>query len=154
MKIFGIDIKWPGGHKGRPDMTPPPRGPITMVGERYLIDVRTKEEWNRDHIQGTILIPHDQIGKRLPDIIADRQAPIALFCRSGRRSAIALDVVKAIGYKHVENLGGIQDARNTLRNRSYPSHPNQDQRLPQKEKSQTRSKNDESDRTLERKQKT
>jgi len=125
-----------------------------MAGERYLIDVRTKEEWNRDHIQGTILIPHDQIGKRLPDIIADRQAPIALFCRSGRRSAIALDVVKAIGYKHVENLGGIQDARNTLRNRSYPSHPNQDQRLPQKEKSQTRSKNDESDRTLERKQKT
>jgi len=113
-----------------------------MAGERYLIDVRTKEEWNRDHIQGTILIPHDQIGKRLPDIIADRQAPIAL------------DVVKAIGYKHVENLGGIQDARNTLRNRSYPSHPNQDQRLPQKEKSQTRSKNDESDRTLERKQKT
>lgn len=113
MKIFGIDIKWPGKLVDQKEVPPPPDH-IDMVKGKYLIDVRTREEWNRDRIAGAILIPHDQIGSRIAAIIADKKAPIALFCRSGRRSGIALDVLRAMGYDQVENLGGIQDARRKM----------------------------------------
>ena len=85
-----------------------------MVNGKYLIDVRTKEEWDRDRIAGAILIPHDRIGNQIAGIIPDKEAPIALFCKSGRRSGIALDVLRAMGYDHAENLGGIQEARRKL----------------------------------------
>jgi phage shock protein E len=111
MKIFGMDIKWPETSR---DKAEPPPDHIDMINGKYLIDVRTKEEWNRDHIAGAILISHDRIGTQIAGIIPDKKAPIALFCRSGRRSGIALDVLKAMGYDHAENLGGIQDARRKM----------------------------------------
>ena len=113
MKIFGIDIRWPGAPE-RTIEVPPPPAHLDMVNRKYLIDVRTKEEWDRDHIAGAILIPHDRIGLRIKDIIADKKAPIALFCKSGRRSGIALDVLRAMGYDHAENFGGIKDARRKM----------------------------------------
>lgn len=113
MKIFGIDIKWPGTSRDNTEAYPLPDH-IDMVNGKYLIDVRTKEEWDRDHIAGAILIPHDRIGAQIAGIIPDKQAPIALFCKSGRRSGIALDVLRTMGYDRAENLGGIQDARRKL----------------------------------------
>jgi phage shock protein E len=113
MKIFGLNITWPGTSEDRTDMLLPPDH-IEMVKGKFLVDVRTKEEWDRDHIEGAILIPHDRIGTQITGIIPDQKAPIALFCRSGRRSGIALDVLKAMGYDQAENLGGIQDVRRKL----------------------------------------
>jgi phage shock protein E len=113
MKIFGIAMRWPGTPEIITDVPSPPDH-IDMVKGKYLIDVRTQEEWNRDHIAGAILIPHDRIGTQIAGIIPDKKAPIALFCHSGRRSGIALDVLRAMGYDHAENLGGIQDARRKM----------------------------------------
>lgn len=113
MKIFGIAIKWHGTPVDQTEVPPPPDH-IDMVKGKYLIDVRTQEEWNRDHIAGAILIPHDRIGSRIAGMIPDKKAPIALFCRSGQRSGIALDVLRAMGYDQAENLGGIKDAREKL----------------------------------------
>jgi phage shock protein E len=113
MKIFGIDIRWPGAPERTTDGPPPPDY-IEMIKGKYLLDVRTKEEWDRDHIAGAILIPHDRIGTQIADIIPDQKAPIALFCKSGRRSGIALDVLRAMGYDHAENFGGIKDARRKM----------------------------------------
>jgi phage shock protein E len=113
MKIFGLNITWPDTSKDSPDILPP-LDHIEMVNGKYLIDVRTQEEWDRDHIEGAILIPHKQIGRRIAGIIPDKKSPIALVCRSGRRSGIALDVLRAMGYDQAENLGGMQDARRKL----------------------------------------
>ena len=113
MKIFGIDIRWPGTSVNQTEVPPPPDH-IEMIKGKYLIDVRTKAEWDRDHIAEAILIPHDRIGTQIAGIIPDKKAPIALFCRSGRRSGIALDVLRAMGYDQAENLGGITDARRKM----------------------------------------
>lgn len=110
MKIFGFEI----GKHSTPKDTAPSTHPVTMINGRYLIDVRTYEEWQRDHIAGAILIPHDRIGKEIQKVIPDKHAPIALFCRSGRRSGMALDVLTSMGYDQAENWGSIQDARRKL----------------------------------------
>lgn len=83
---------------------------LAPVGGRYLIDVRTEKEWNEGHIDGATLIPHDQIARQIAGVIADKNAPIALYCRSGRRSGIAMDTLKGMGYTNVVNFGGFAEA--------------------------------------------
>ena len=89
-------------------------GPHLVAG-RYVIDVRSREEWDQGHIDGAIWIPHDQIGARIEAVLPDRTAPIGLYCGSGGRAGKALATLEAMGYTQAENLGGIEDARRKLR---------------------------------------
>lgn len=74
-----------------------------------LIDVRTEEEHKEGHIPGTDLnIPHDKI-EDINNIVRDKQTKLILYCRSGRRSEIAKETLKKLGYKNVINAGGIKD---------------------------------------------
>ena len=75
------------------------------------IDVRTVAEYEEDHIFNTLNIPHVDIGEQIAGLNISKTTPIKLFCRSGRRSAIALETLTALGYTNLENVGGIADAR-------------------------------------------
>lgn len=79
-----------------------------------LIDVRTESEWNTGHLEGAVLIPHEQISQGITKIETDKKAKILLYCRSGRRSGLALDVLKKSGYEDVVNLGTLEEAAKTL----------------------------------------
>lgn len=87
---------------------------LAPVGGRYIIDVRTLEEWNAGHIDGAVLIPYDQIGGRIGSVVADKGAPIAVYCRTGRRSGIAMETLQKLGYTDVVNYGGLEQARQTV----------------------------------------
>lgn len=87
---------------------------LAPVGGRYIIDVRTPEEWNAGHIDGAVLIPHEQVGQRIGLVIADKSAPIAVYCRTGRRSGIAMETLQKLGYSDVVNYGGLEQARQTV----------------------------------------
>lgn len=80
----------------------------------YIIDVRTESEWKAGHIQDAILIPYDEIKARIVEVTTNKSAPIALYCRSGRRSGIALTSLRELGYLNVDNLGSLDDARKKL----------------------------------------
>lgn len=74
-----------------------------------LIDVRTEEEHKEGHIPGTDLnIPHDKI-ENIKKIVQNKETKLILYCRSGRRSEIAKEILKKLGYKDVINAGGIKD---------------------------------------------
>jgi len=79
-----------------------------------VIDVRTEAEWNEGHLEGAIRIPYEKIGEEIATVAPDRKAKIILYCRSGRRSGIALDSLKKSGYEDVSNLGGVKDAAEKL----------------------------------------
>jgi phage shock protein E len=87
---------------------------LEPVGGRYIIDVRTAEEWNAGHIDGAVLIPHEQVGQRIGSVITDKSAPIAVYCRTGRRSGIAMETLQKIGYTDVVNYGGLEQAQQTV----------------------------------------
>lgn len=79
-------------------------------GEAYvLVDVRTEDEFNQGHIEGAILMPYDQIGTLATTLIPDSSARILLYCRSGRRSAVAAEALVDMGYINVYDFGGIND---------------------------------------------
>ena len=73
------------------------------------IDVRSAEEFNAGHLQDAINIPHDQILERIQSVSPDKDAPINLYCRSGRRAESALNELKKAGYTNVTNHGGYED---------------------------------------------
>lgn len=73
-----------------------------------ILDVRKSEEYAESHIKGAILIDQfqndfiEQAKSKLP-----KDKTIAVYCRSGRRSANAAGRLAREGYKPVNLKGGI-----------------------------------------------
>lgn len=89
------------------------RAPATNVvsadtaGGVVWVDVRSAEEFATGHVAGAINIPHDQMAARWGELVAYRDRPVALYCRSGRRSGLALQVLRARGFEEATNEGGL-----------------------------------------------
>lgn len=76
------------------------------ASDLLLLDVRKPEEFAAGHVPGAINIPHDQLASRLAELPASRDKPVVVYCRSGRRSALAEDVLRQGGYTKVRHLKG------------------------------------------------
>ena len=80
-------------------------------GEKIVIlDVRTPEEYAEGRIPGAVLLPLEPVDKVTTDaetIISDRKTVVFVYCRSGRRSALAAKILIGKGYQNVYDLGGI-----------------------------------------------
>jgi len=74
-----------------------------------IIDVRIEEEFNTGHIDGAILIPDTDILEKAEETLRDKSATILVYCRSGRRSALAAADLVELGYSNVYDFGGIID---------------------------------------------
>lgn len=79
---------------------------FSAAAPHVLIDVRTAEEFASGHIDGAINIPVESLGERLGEV--PRDVPVVLYCRSGRRSAAAAELLAQASYAQVYDLGGIQ----------------------------------------------
>ncbi len=69
-----------------------------------LIDVRTVEEYAEGHIDGSRNIPLADLNEKTDEI--DSSQPVVVYCRSGRRSAQAAELLAGRGYV-VHDLGAI-----------------------------------------------
>jgi len=79
-----------------------------MQGEYLLLDVRTQGEYDAGHIEGSTLIPVDELESRLSEIEEYKDTPILVYCRSGNRSVTASNILINNGFTKVHNLlGGI-----------------------------------------------
>lgn len=73
-----------------------------------VIDVRTPAEYNASHAVGAELFPVEEMQSgKYPAV--SKTARIALYCRSGRRAATALELMKKAGFTNVRNIGGLTD---------------------------------------------
>ena len=69
-----------------------------------FIDVRTPEEYSESHIEGSILIPLQQLEQRLAEVPKEKR--VYLYCRSGRRSVEAAGILVKTGFNNIENIEG------------------------------------------------
>ena len=73
-----------------------------------LLDVRTKEEYEEGHIADALLVDfysynfEEQATAKL-----SKEKPVAVYCRSGRRSASAASKLVKLGYEVINLDGGI-----------------------------------------------
>ena len=77
--------------------------------EFVLLDVRNEEEFAEGHIPGAVVIPYDEIEERAEEEIPEKDVPLFVYCRSGRRSKIAAESLVSLGYSEIYEFGGIID---------------------------------------------
>lgn len=82
----------------------------SMIGNgALLLDVREPAEYAAIHAPNAKLIPLGEVNSRLKEIEAYKNKPIAVMCRSGHRSAIAVGLLKEAGFTQASSVqGGIQ----------------------------------------------
>jgi adenylyltransferase/sulfurtransferase len=71
-----------------------------------LVDVREPNEYEINRIPGSVLIPKDEFarGDAFEKLNSDKQ--VVLYCKTGRRSAELLPVVKGAGFADAVHVGG------------------------------------------------
>lgn len=77
------------------------------LDEFVLLDARSEEEFSEGHIPGAIVIPHDEISERAESKISEKDVPVFVYCRSGRRSKLAAEALLELGYEKIYEFGGI-----------------------------------------------
>ena len=74
-------------------------------GDQFqFIDVREPHEYQICSIPGAKLIPLGELPKRLSEL--DPSSEIIAHCKSGMRSAKAVDLLKQSGFKKARNMKG------------------------------------------------
>ncbi|MBI2469978.1 MAG: rhodanese-like domain-containing protein [Planctomycetes bacterium] len=70
----------------------------------FVLDVRTKEEYDKMHIKGANLIPIQEMEQNISKIPKDRK--VIVHCAAGKRSAKACEMLKDKGLKELYNVDG------------------------------------------------
>lgn len=86
----------------------------TSPGKRVFVDVRTPEEFATGHLAGAINIPVADLEQRWPELKGYARRQIVLYCRSGHRAGVALDLLAKHGMHNVVNGGGYEALRQRL----------------------------------------
>jgi rhodanese-related sulfurtransferase len=77
-----------------------------------ILDVRERAEFDAAHIAGALNVPRGILeaaceydyAETEPELVAARERPVLVVCRSGQRSAFAAQVMGLLGYREVYNL--------------------------------------------------
>ena len=77
---------------------------LTRGGE--LVDVRSGGEYEQAHVRAARLVPLPDVADRVDDFPTDRE--VLVICRSGARSAVAAEFLRANGVDAVNVAGGTQ----------------------------------------------
>lgn len=80
-----------------------------------ILDVRSKEEYERSHIKTAKWFDVERIiHGEMPGI--PKSEKVVLYCRTGARSTAAMYKMRAAGFSQVDNGGGLAD----MAARGYP----------------------------------
>jgi rhodanese-related sulfurtransferase len=87
---------------------------MTLVPAGNVIDVRTASEYSEGHVQGArnLDIQNGDFEKALESL--DKEATYNVYCRSGRRSAAAVELMRNAGFTNVVDLGATEEAAKAL----------------------------------------
>jgi len=76
------------------------KSPVPFI----FLDVRTAEEYADGHVDGSLLIPVQELEGRLNEVPKEKR--VYVYCRSGKRSVAASNVLVKAGFSNIENIEG------------------------------------------------
>ena len=71
-----------------------------------LIDVRSADEYEGGHIEGSLNIPHSEIATLAEAIGPEKNRAVVFYCRSGGRAGRAQEALEDLGYTGIFNASG------------------------------------------------
>jgi len=75
-------------------------------GEYIFLDCREPKEFKMGHVPGAMNIPRGLLEFKITKKIPDKNAKIAMYCKSGGRGCLATCTLCRMGYKNVKNMAG------------------------------------------------
>lgn len=69
-----------------------------------LVDARTPAEFAASHINGAINLPHDLSDDELSSLPSELDAPIVVYCKTGKRASQLQTKLTELGYTNVRVL--------------------------------------------------
>ena len=88
------------------DISPQKFKELSTKNKGEIIDVRTPEEFQSGRIPEAKNINFNEGDFKTKIAELDPSKPVYLYCRSGRRSGLAMDMMQEMGFSEVYNLSG------------------------------------------------
>jgi phage shock protein E len=79
-----------------------------------LVDVRTRGEFAEKSLPGAVNLPLDTVRAAITNHVTNKSQVVLLHCRTGRRSGIAEQELRALGYTNAFNLGSFEQAQKVV----------------------------------------
>ena len=110
--LCAVTLAWTSASNANPDLTAPEAAAAVTAGKVTLIDIRTPPEWKETGVaKGAKLINmlHPQgapgfTSALLEQVKGDKNAPIALICRTGNRTTQVQRYLQSQGFTQVYNV--------------------------------------------------
>jgi rhodanese-related sulfurtransferase len=75
---------------------------LTKNSTVFLLDVRTPDEYRQARLRGAVLIPINELEKRIAEI--PKNKPVLVYCAVGSRSNLVAGFLNGKGYREVYNM--------------------------------------------------
>jgi rhodanese-related sulfurtransferase len=80
-----------------------------------VVDVRTAEEYAAGHLPMAKLLPFDAIdAQSAAKLLPKLTTKVVVYCHSGRRSGIAAQTLKSLGYTVIDDFGAMANWQGPL----------------------------------------
>ncbi len=76
------------------------------LNDAVLVDVRTEDEYNSGYIENSLNMDYFSNEFSINVDKLDKNIPIILYCRSGKRSSMSANKISKLGFKEIYNLEG------------------------------------------------
>lgn len=81
---------------------------LLQYGSLNIIDIRSEQSYNNNHIEGAINIPYEKLIVN-PSQYLDRTKKYFLYCQKGVSSKKVCSILSSMGYKAVHIIGGYEE---------------------------------------------
>ena len=71
-----------------------------------LLDIRDKEEHDKDHIEGSLNLSRGKLEMLVEGMIPDLNTPVLCYCNAINRGALSADSLKSMGYVNAKYIDG------------------------------------------------
>ena len=68
--------------------------------------MRSPGEYAAGHLPGAVNIPNDELAARIAELAGARELDVVVYCKTGVRTAVALEVLGKAGFKRLYHLKG------------------------------------------------
>jgi len=92
-----------------PDVIEPVAASETLAknGAAVLVDVRSVEEYKKEHAKNALNVPLADIAEGYPaGLPDDKDTPVVTICKVGERSLLGMLLLKSLGYRNVTSVRG------------------------------------------------
>ena len=69
-----------------------------------VLDVRTPREYQKGHLEGSLLIPLQELQARWPEIADYQNQDVLIYCATGNRSTVAAKILIDNGFRRIVNM--------------------------------------------------